>query len=105
MTRSDVWQQRARSERGLILQILYASSCPDVDLRTIEGAARTVRMPIEPEHLAAHLRDMVQRGYLSESTSRVFGLRLVTYALLPLGRDIILGATEDASIVLPADQE
>jgi len=103
MTRSDVWQQRARDERGLILQVLYNSVLPDVAVRTIEGACRSVLMPIEPEHLEAHLRDLAQRGYIARNDGETMGLMVRTCSLMPAGRDVVLGAVRDPSIELPAE--
>lgn len=105
MTRRDIWQQRALAERGLILQILYVAPLPQVDLRTIDGSARCVNMPIEPEHLERHLRHLIQSGYVGEQRGRAMGLALTTYELLPKGRDLVLGAIEDPGIELPADME
>lgn len=105
MTRRDIWQQRALAERGLILQILYVATLPHVDRRTIDGSARCVNMPIEPEHLTQHLHHLVQAGYVAEQVGRAMGLALATYALLPRGRDLVLGAIDDPGVVLPADME
>lgn len=105
MTRREIWQQRALAERGLILQILYVSPMPSVDRRTIEGCASTVNMPMEPEHLSRHLQHLVQSGYIAQQHGEAMGLHLTTYALLPRGRDLVLGAIEDPGIELPAHLE